>query len=65
MLSSKRGCYSKLTSLLNDEKFSLEATEYVRANGYKKGEPNLTLDQFVKWVKETYNVTICVGTASA
>ena len=43
----------------------MKATKYIRANGYKKGEPNLTLHQFIGWVKQGYGVSICEGTASA
>ncbi len=58
VLSSQRGCYSKFTSLINDEHFRKKATKYVRENGYKKGEPNLTLLKFCEWVKESQHVKI-------
>ena len=54
-LSSNRGKHANL-SLLNDEGFQLAAREYVRERGYSKGEPNLTLHQFISWVKENYGV---------
>lgn len=64
-LSSQRGSHSKLTSLINDEVFSLEAAKYIREHGYQKGAPNLTIDTFVKWVEDVHDKRICVGTASA
>lgn len=63
-LSSERGCYPKCKSLLSDENFRKEAKEYVLENGYVKGRPNLTLNQFVLWVKEQKSVDICTTTAS-
>lgn len=42
------GCHSKVVSLINDKQFCIKAAKYVRQNGYKKGEPNLTLRQFYK-----------------
>ena len=64
-LSSNRGCYTKVVSLTNDETFTLEAAEFVRAHGYRKGEPNLTLNKFVEWVKDKHGKSICIATASA
>ncbi len=42
-LMSSRGKHPKLLSLMHNESFKLEALEYVREYGYKKGAPNLTL----------------------
>ncbi len=64
VLSSKRGCHSKVVSLINDEQFCIKAAKYVRQNGYKKGEPNLTLRQFCTWVEEEQNIMVCEQTAS-
>ena len=36
---------------------------YVRSTAYGKGEPNLTTQMFCQWVKENFNVDICVETA--
>ena len=63
-LSSNRGCYTKVVSLINDETFTLEAAEFVRAHGYRKEEPNLTLDKFMEWVKDKHGKSICIATAS-
>ena len=38
VLSSKRGCHSKVTSLIIDEQFCIKATKYVRQNGYRKAQ---------------------------
>ena len=65
VLSSNEGCHSKITSLINDELFRVKAFKYVRENGYKKGEPNLTLLMFCKWVEESQGIKICESTASA
>ena len=64
-LSSNRGCYTRVVSLINDETFTLEAAKFVRAHGYRKREPNLTLDKFVEWVKDKHGKSICISTASA
>ena len=64
VLSSKRGCHSKVMSLINDEQFCIKATKYVRQNGYRKGEPNLTLTQFCKWIEEDQNIKVSEQTAS-
>ena len=50
-------------SLLDCEDFVMEAREYVRSKGYVKGEPNLTLDKFVQWVKEKWGAEVCNETA--
>ena len=63
-LKSERGCFPKSKSLLSDENFRKEAKKYVMENGYVKGSPNLTLSQFVVWVKEQKSVDICKATAS-
>ena len=50
--------------MMSDENFRQEAREYVLSNAYVKGKPNLTLQQFVVWVKEKYGVEVCTSTAS-
>ena len=61
---SERGhSHSCSTSLIHDEGFRLEARTYIRQNAYIKGEPNLTLDVFVKWVASKYNTQIHKETA--
>ena len=63
-LVSERGhSHSCPTSLIHDEGFRLEARTYIRQNAYIKGEPNLTLDVFVKWVASKYNTQIHKETA--
>ena len=47
-----------------DENFRKEAKQYVVDNGYIKGKPNLTLQQFVTWVKEQHGIEVCTSTAS-
>ncbi len=44
---SNKGKHPKWVSLMEDESFKLDATEYVRERGYVKGKPNLTLMDFV------------------
>ena len=65
VFSSKRGCHSKVISIINDKSFCVEASKYVRQNGYTKGEPNLTLSQFCNWVEEEQNINISERTASS
>ena len=56
LLSSERGKGIKNPlSLIHDQDFRLEAREYVRANSYKRDEPNLTADMFQKWVQEHFH----------
>ena len=62
-LISNRGKHPKWISLIHDESFQLDATEYVREHGYVKGTPNLTLADFVRWVKENWDVEVCEETA--
>ncbi|ORU94723.1 MAG: hypothetical protein A6F71_09525 [Cycloclasticus sp. symbiont of Poecilosclerida sp. M] len=63
-LKSSRGRHPKHMSLMTDENFRTDACQYVRENGYIKGKPNLTLDKFVSWVKESWNADVCTSTAS-
>ena len=65
VFSSNVVATSKVISLINDKPFCVEASKYVRRNGYKKGEPNLTLSQFCKWVEEEHNINISERTASS
>ena len=62
-LSSNRGKHPKWISLMHDEDFRLEATQYVRENGYVKGAPNLTLAEFARWVAEKWDTQVCEETA--
>ena len=63
-LQSDRGRHSKNVSLMTDENFRKDAREYVLNNSNLRGKPNLTLQQFVVWVKEQRGVEICIATAS-
>lgn len=62
-LMSNKGKHPKWLSLMHDESFKLEATNFVRENGYTKGAPNLTLADFVLWVVEKWEVKVCEETA--
>ena len=48
---TKQGRYKKMC-LLNDEELRLEASMWVRANAYKKGEANMTASTFCQWVND-------------
>ena len=63
-LKSEKGSHPKVFSLMSDENFRKEAKQFVLENGYVKGRPNLTLQQFVTWLKESNDVEICTATAS-
>lgn len=63
-LSSNRGKHPKVDSVFRDEIFQAKVREYVRGNGYVKGKPNLTLQQFVRWVEEEKDLKISTSTAS-
>ena len=63
-LVSGRGKHPKWESLMADENFRKEAREYVLENGYVKGKPNMTLLEFVSWLKEHKKVEVCTSTAS-
>lgn len=52
-------------SILHDEEFRLLAQEFVRENAYKRGQPNMTLNDFRNWVERSYNVHISIETARA
>lgn len=63
ILSSERGkSPSYLSSLIHNEKFQPEAREFVREHAYK-GEPNLTIQDFKDWIKDTYNTSVHNETA--
>ena len=49
-LTSNKGKHPKWASLMHDENFRLEATQFVREHGYVKGAPNLTMSDFAGWV---------------
>lgn len=59
-LSSIRGKHPKWISLMHNENFRLEATQYIREHGYVKGAPNLTL---AHWVAGKWDVEVCEETA--
>ena len=61
LMSSERGRTAP-HSLLH-EKFQLEARTFVRKNGYKRGEPNMTDDGFRTWVYSNFGCEICNETA--
>ena len=63
-LESERGKHPKWLSLMADENFKKETKQYVLDNGYIKGMPNLTLQKFVSWIKESKSVDVCTSTAS-
>ncbi len=44
-----------------DENFRAEIIQYIRENGYVKGEPNLTSLNICSWVKENYEVLSLIG----
>ena len=62
-LMTSRGKHPKWISLMHDEEFQIQATEYVRKHGYTKGAPNLTLADFIHWVAEKWEVEVCQETA--
>lgn len=63
-LESSRGKHPKWVSLMHDENFRKEATEFILENGYAKGKPSLTLSDVVQWVKDTHDVEVCTATVS-
>lgn len=63
-LESGKGRHPKWVSLMSDESFQKEVRKYVLEHGYKKGAPNLTLQQLVTWLKETHKVEVCISTVS-
>ena len=64
VLSSNRGKSSKNPlSLIKNDEFCTNARKYVKENACKKGEPNLTCDDFCKWVGNTYSCQIGKETA--
>lgn len=64
LLSSERGRYcGNPGSIIHDEEFHLQAREYVHENAYKRGQPNMTLNDFRIWVESSYSVHISIETA--
>ena len=47
-----------LSSLIHNEEFKFAARTYMCMHACRKGEPNVTLATFAKWVQENYGVTI-------
>ena len=64
MMSQSKRKHPKWVSLMVDKNFKKKAREYVLDNGYIKDKPNLTLQNFVSWVKEKKSVEVCASTAS-
>ena len=63
-LSSERGhSHSSPSSLIHNEAFQLAARSFVREHAYIKGEPNLTVCKFAKWVNTTYSTNVHPETA--
>ena len=63
-LSSDRGHGAgNVDHIIHDESFQFEARKFIRLNSCKKGEPNLTVDEFREWIKSSYSITICWDTA--
>ena len=59
VLSSNRGKSPKNPlSLIKNDKFCSNARKYVKENACKKGEPNLTSDDFCKWISNTYSCQV-------
>ena len=52
-------------SILHDEDLRLLAREFVHKNAYKRGQPNMTLNDFRNWVEMSYNVHISIETGRA
>ncbi len=66
LLSSERGrSCGNPGSIVHDEEFRLCAREFVHENAYKRGQPNMTLNDFRNWVETSYNVHISIETARA
>ncbi len=66
LLSTERGrSCGNLGSILHDEEFRLLAREFVHENVYKRGQPNMTSNDFRNWVEKSYNVHISIETARA
>ena len=64
ILSSSCGLTaSPCDTLILDEEFQLKAKEYVRANGHRKGAPNMTSEEFATWVNTEFSVSVHEETA--
>ena len=63
-LSSNRGHHDyHAVSLLNDEDFQMAARSFVRKQACRKGQPNLTSNDFSAWVQSEYSMAIHDSTA--
>ena len=60
-LSDVKACGNP-SAILHDEEFQLVARKFMHENAYRKGEPNLTIERFCKWVKESFDVVITLET---
>ena len=52
--------HMKTPQVMADENFRAEIIQYIRENGYVKGEPNLTSLNICSWVKENTYVHHCI-----
>lgn len=62
-LDSSRGRHPKVKSLFSDEQFRLDAREFVKNVGYKRRKPNMTLEDFLRWIEEKWKVKVGRETA--
>ena len=53
MPESKHGRHQHSGVMWRNEELNKKAREYVRANAHVKGHPNLTSNDFCRWVNET------------
>ena len=61
LLSSEKGrACGNPNSLLHDEEFRLHARNHIHENAYKRGQPNMTLKD---WIANEYNVNVSIETA--
>ena len=51
---SKQGHYRRTGVLWNNEDLNKKATQYIRSNASVKGQPNLTVAKFCRWVNEDF-----------
>ena len=66
LLSSERGKSRRNPcSIINNANFRINARDYVHKSSFKRGAPNMTLQEFQHWVQSTYDRNICVETARA
>ena len=57
-LSSERGrSHTCPCCLIHNEQYQLSDRKFLREHSYVKGEPNLTVNAFAEWIKDTYAET--------